>query len=103
MKTEIFAGPEPRGYSPMRKLAMWYAPSMRFYILIGLAFFAAACAPARENGSLSRLIDRNGEARDLCLKNQAATLDDRTQSVDAIAPRVVAACQATNDQLIQSL
>jgi hypothetical protein len=60
-----------------------------------------ACAPAFEDGHLSRAINQQRVVRDKCLFSQAAALDDRSSTPETIGWQVSSACDADNDKLIQ--
>jgi hypothetical protein len=60
-----------------------------------------ACAPAFEDGHLSRAINQQRVVRDKCLFNQAASLDDRNSAPEMVGWQVATACNADNDRLIQ--
>lgn len=60
-----------------------------------------SCAPAYEDGHLSRAINQQRVLRDKCLSSEAVSLDDRQSSPEAVARRVSAACTEQNDKLIQ--
>lgn len=62
-----------------------------------------ACAPAYENGHLSRFINREREARDACLRNHVSLQDDRVSSPNAVAHTIAATCTPENDRLIQAM
>ncbi len=62
-----------------------------------------ACAPAYEDGHLSRLINRQREARDACLKTHVSLQDDRVSAPDSIARAIAATCTPENDRLIQAM
>ncbi|WIM12847.1 hypothetical protein [Enhydrobacter sp.] len=62
-----------------------------------------ACAPAYENGHLSRFINRQREARDACLRNHVSLQDDRISSPNAVAQAIAATCTPENDRLIQAM
>jgi hypothetical protein len=62
-----------------------------------------ACAPAYENGHLSRFINRQREARDACLRNHVSLQDDRISSPNAVAQAIAATCAPENDRLIQAM
>jgi hypothetical protein len=62
-----------------------------------------ACAPAYEDGHLSRFINRQREARDACLRLQVNQQDDRQSAPDAIARAIAATCSPENDKLIQAM
>jgi hypothetical protein len=65
------------------------------------ALLLAACAPAYEDGHLSRSINQQRVARDTCLSNEARSLDDGRSPPEAVARSASAACTAQNDRLIQ--
>ncbi len=65
--------------------------------LLGLA----ACAPAYEDGHLSRAINQQRVARDNCLSNEAMSLDDHQSPAETIGRAASVACGAQNDKLIQ--
>jgi hypothetical protein len=65
------------------------------------AFLLAACAPAYEDGHLSRSINEQRMARDTCLSNEARSLDDGRSAPEVIARAASGACTAQNDRLIQ--
>jgi hypothetical protein len=62
-----------------------------------------ACAPAYENGHLSRFIDRQREARDACLRNHVGLQDDRVSASRDVARAIAATCAPENDRLIQAM
>jgi hypothetical protein len=76
---------------------------MRFLLLT--AVFAVlgltACAPAYEDGHLSRAINQQRVVRDNCLSTEAVSLDDRHSPPESIGRAASAACTAQNDKLIQ--
>jgi hypothetical protein len=77
---------------------------MRFLspsILMTFSLCLAACAPAYEDGHLSRDINRQRAARDACLSSQVTSLDDRRSAPDIIGRSASAACSFQNDRLIQ--
>ncbi|SJZ39754.1 hypothetical protein SAMN02745126_00868 [Enhydrobacter aerosaccus] len=61
----------------------------------------AACAPAYEDGHLSRAINQQRVIRDNCLSTEAVSLDDRRSPAEAIGRAAASACTAQNDKLIQ--
>ena len=65
--------------------------------LLGLA----ACAPAYEDGHLSREINKQRVARDTCLSTEVASIDDHSSPADAIGKQAALACTPQNDRLIQ--
>ena len=65
------------------------------------ALLLTACAPAYEDGHLSRSINQQRMARDSCLSNEARSLDDGRSAPEVIARTASAACTAQNDRLIQ--
>ena len=65
------------------------------------ALVLTACAPAYEDGHLSRSINQQRMARDTCLSNEARSLDDSRSAPEVIARSASAACTAQNDRLIQ--
>ncbi|MBS0519655.1 MAG: hypothetical protein JSR90_13265 [Proteobacteria bacterium] len=76
---------------------------MRFLSLTAVfaALGVAACAPAYEDGHLSRAINQQRVIRDNCLSNEAVSLDDRRSPPEAIGRAASTACTAQNDKLIQ--
>jgi hypothetical protein len=60
-----------------------------------------ACAPAYEDGHLSRDINKQRVLRDSCLAAQATSLDDHTSAAEVIGQQATMACSAQNDRLIQ--
>jgi hypothetical protein len=62
-----------------------------------------ACAPAYENGHLSRFINRQREARDACLRQHVGLQDDRVTAPNDIARAIAATCAPENDRLIQAM
>src|SRR5471030_836335 len=69
-------------------------------VAIALACLSA-CAPAFEDGHLSRAINQQRIVRDKCLLSQAASLDDRSSTPEMMGWQVASACDADNDKLIQ--
>ena len=69
--------------------------------LAAVTFGLTACAPAYEDGHLSRSINQQRVVRDTCLSNEANTLDDRSSAPEAIGRAASFACAAQNDRLIQ--
>ena len=61
----------------------------------------SACAPAFEDGHLSRAINQQRVVRDKCLASQAASIDDRSSAPETIGWQAAAACSDENDKLIQ--
>ncbi|SKA34907.1 hypothetical protein SAMN02745126_05574 [Enhydrobacter aerosaccus] len=78
---------------------------MRFSFVLALssALLLQACAPAYENGHLSRFINRERETRDACLRAQARQQDDRASAADTVGRAAAASCNAQNDRLIQAM
>ncbi len=78
---------------------------MRLSIVIALfsALFLQACAPAYENGHLSRFINRERETRDACLRAQVRLQDDHASEADTVGRAVASSCNAENDRLIQAM
>ncbi len=77
---------------------------MRLQLLMASAIVAlalGACAPAYEDGHLSRSINKQRMERDTCLANEASSLDDGRSAPETIARAASAACNAQNDRLIQ--
>lgn len=62
-----------------------------------------ACAPAYEDGHLSREINKQRALRDACLSSQVTALDDRSSSPSMIGQQAAMACTSQNDRLIQLL
>lgn len=60
-----------------------------------------ACAPAYEDGHLSRSINQQRVARDSCLSTEASSLDDGRSAPEIIARAASVACTPQNDRLIQ--
>lgn len=67
------------------------------FAILGLA----ACAPAYEDGHLSRSINQQRVVRDTCLSSEANSLDDGHSAPEVIARAASAACTVQNDRLIQ--
>ncbi|WIM13536.1 hypothetical protein [Enhydrobacter sp.] len=65
------------------------------------ALALTACAPAYEDGHLSRSINQQRAMRDTCLSNQARSLDDGHSAPETIARAASANCSGQNDRLIQ--
>ena len=65
------------------------------------ALVLTACAPAYEDGHLSRSINEQRVARDTCLSNEVRSLDDGRSAPEVIGRTASAACTAQNDRLIQ--
>jgi hypothetical protein len=65
--------------------------------IIGLS----ACAPAYEDGHLSRSINQQRVARDACLSSEVSSLDDGRSAPEIIGRAASVACNAQNDRLIQ--
>jgi hypothetical protein len=61
----------------------------------------AACAPGYEDGHLSREINKQRVARDMCLAAEVKSLDDRTSRPEMIGIQATEACSPQNDRLIQ--
>jgi hypothetical protein len=72
-------------------------------IVAGVPLFLAACAPAYENGNLSRFINRQEEARDACLSRHVVSLDDGRSAPDRIGHEAASACGPENDRLIRAM
>jgi hypothetical protein len=66
-------------------------------VILGLS----ACAPAYEDGHLSRSINQQRVARDACLSSETTSLDDGRSAPEVIARAASVACNAQNDRLIQ--
>lgn len=66
-------------------------------------FLLQACAPAYENGHLSRFINRQRETRDACLRVHVGQQDDRVSAPNDVARAITAACAPENDRLIQAM
>jgi hypothetical protein len=64
-------------------------------------FSLAACAPAYEDGHLSRDINHQRELRDKCLSREAISLDDHRSMPEMIGRSAALACSTENDKLIQ--
>ncbi|MBS0219935.1 MAG: hypothetical protein JSR91_04255 [Proteobacteria bacterium] len=62
-----------------------------------------ACAPAYENGHLSRFINHQRETRDACLRTHVGQQDDRVSAPNDVARAIAAACAPENDRLIQAM
>lgn len=62
-----------------------------------------ACAPAYENGHLSRFINRQREVRDACLRTHVGLQDDRVSAPREVARAIAATCNPENDRLIQAM
>lgn len=71
--------------------------------LLFSALLLQACAPAYENGHLSRFINRQREARDTCLRLQVSQQDNRQAAPGEIARSIAATCGPENDKLIQAM
>ncbi|MBS0223896.1 MAG: hypothetical protein JSR91_24480 [Proteobacteria bacterium] len=76
---------------------------MRFRLVASAvaAFTLGACAPAYEDGHLSRSINQQRVARDSCLSSEASSLDDGRSAPEIVAQAASNACTAQNDRLIQ--
>lgn len=77
--------------------------SLLLSVLVLQAPLLQACAPAYENGHLSRFINRQREARDACLRDHVSLQDDRVSSPNAVAQAIAATCTPENDRLIQAM
>lgn len=65
------------------------------------AFTLGACAPAYEDGHLSRSINQQRVARDSCLSAEVSSLDDGRSAPEIVGRAASVACTAQNDRLIQ--
>ncbi|HEY6979701.1 hypothetical protein [Reyranella sp.] len=72
-------------------------PTVLTFAVLGLT----ACAPAYEDGHLSRSINQQRVVRDTCLSTEASSLDDGRSAPEVVARAASAACTAQNDKLIQ--
>jgi hypothetical protein len=70
---------------------------------MGAPLLLAACAPAYENGNLSRFINRQEEARDACLSRHVVSLDDGRSTPDRVGHEAASACGPENDRLIRAM
>jgi hypothetical protein len=76
---------------------------MSFAAMAAMPLLAEGCAPAYENGNLSRFINRQEQARDTCLSRHVVSLDDGRSAPNRIGHEAASACGPETDRLIRAM